>query len=121
MGNGLAVFGGAAAPANSQDEDEPWVTTEGVVGLFSAATLPLGGGRNTSGWAAWAGTSFATPIAAALAADVLTRDPTLRPARVIERLREYAQISDDPLDRDGPLDCPTIVATQLPAAPATGA
>jgi subtilisin family serine protease len=132
MGNGVAVFGGDARPpeqsargsgadprrASPGREDDPWVTVDGVVGAFSAEVLPLEGGPNTSGWASWAGTSFATPIVAGLAADVLTREPDLGPARVIERVRVHAQLTDDPLDRDGPLDCPTIVATQVQAPPA---
>jgi subtilisin family serine protease len=140
MGNGIAVFGGEAQPPEASARgsgaapqgavsrgaasgpadgaDDPWVTVDGVVGAFSAEALPLGGGRNTSGWASWAGTSFATPIVAGLAADVLTREPDLGPARVIERVRVHAQLTDDPYDRDGPLDCPTIIANQVQAPPA---
>jgi subtilisin family serine protease len=120
MGNGVAVFGGDARPAASSPDgnpaDDPWITVDGVVGAFSAASLPFGGGANRSGWAAWAGTSFATPIVAGVAAAVLSREPALRPGRVIERVREYARLTDDPLDRDGPLDCPTILATQVRSA-----
>jgi subtilisin family serine protease len=120
VGNGVAVFGGDARPAASAPDgspaDDPWITVDGVVGAFSAASLPFGGGANRSGWAAWAGTSFATPIVAGVAAAVLSREPALRPGRVIERVREYARLTDDPLDRDGPLDCPTILATQVRSA-----
>ncbi|HEX2514537.1 MAG TPA: S8 family serine peptidase, partial [Chloroflexota bacterium] len=119
MGNGVAVFGGDARPAEGGDADDPWVTVDGVVGAFSSPTLPLGGGPNRSGWAAWAGTSFATPIITGLAAGILSHEPELPPVRVIERVREYARLSEDPLDRDGPLDCPTILATQVPAAAPT--
>lgn len=123
MGNGVAVFGGEARPAAAAPDgstaDDPWVTVDGVVGAFSAETLPFGGGPNRSGWAAWAGTSFATPIVAGVAAAVLTREPGLRPDRVIERVRGYARLTDDPLDRDGPLDCPTILATQVKSAAAS--
>jgi subtilisin family serine protease len=119
MGNGVAVFGGDARPAEGGDADDPWITVDGVVGAFSSPTLPLGGGPNRTGWAAWAGTSFATPIITGLAAGILAHEPGLSPARVIERVREYARLADAPSDRDGPLDCPTILTTQVPVeAPA---
>ncbi len=46
MGNGVAVFGGDARPAEGGDADDPWVTVDGVVGAFSSPALPLGGGPN---------------------------------------------------------------------------
>jgi hypothetical protein len=115
MGNGVAIFGG---DARSSPDGPPVIETErapvdAVAGVFSSPELPLGGGRNTSGWAYWSGTSFATPIASAIAANVWARRPSARPRQVIEGVRSFAVESRDPGDPNGPLDCPTVLVDQI--------
>ncbi|NOK59897.1 MAG: hypothetical protein GFH27_549291n89 [Chloroflexi bacterium AL-W] len=54
-GDGLATFGG-----HSNATTDMTNATDGMLGVY-IGTYP-DGGDNTSGWARWAGTSFATPI-----------------------------------------------------------
>ncbi len=66
LGNGVAVFGGdARRPAT---DATPEVGRRPVFGIFGSNTYPREGTLNESGWAKWAGTSFATPIIAGLVA-----------------------------------------------------
>lgn len=75
IGNGVAVFGGDAGDA----------ATQAVVGIFSQSEFPFvsSGAKNETGWAYWSGTSFATPVITAIAADVWTEHPGLSPADLI--------------------------------------
>ncbi len=126
MGNGIAVFGGNAdlPPRSPGDPPSPRVIdlnqrpVDAVVGVFSAPELPLGAGKNTTGWAYWAGTSFATPVVSAIAADLwLSQPPNARsgPAEIITAIRSFSVDVGDPADPDGPLDCPVIFARQASA------
>ena len=58
-GDHIATFGGEVDASN---QPHP-----GAIGVYTAATYP-GGQDNTTGWAAWSGTSFATAIAAGVVA-----------------------------------------------------
>lgn len=72
FGNGVAVFGGNVKPDSSGDLGVIDGGTNGlpdaVVGAAIAPTLPPEGTPNETGWARWAGTSFAAPIVSGLAA-----------------------------------------------------
>ena len=83
---------------------------DAVRGLYSAAELAAG--KNETGWALWAGTSFAAPVITGLAADLWAEHPELSPDAVIEWLRHHAALLGPPNDPDGPLDAATIVANQ---------
>jgi hypothetical protein len=85
MGNGVAVYGGdsrldpAGGPPIMTRPDGPNRPPDGIVGLYSLPDFPLlvpaaaaAAGAfplNDSGWAYWAGTSFATPIISGIVAD----------------------------------------------------
>lgn len=110
LGNGVATFGGnarrrrAGEPARIETADgQP----DALVGVFSGEHLPLDGGPNMTGLVYWAGTSFATPIVSAIAANVWATDPELSPRELIRAvIHRYASL------RDHELDCPIIMADQ---------
>ena len=94
IGNGVAAWGGDTVAREETDalkeqtDQMPGGVSEhdAVVGLYTAETLPAGpgqqgGGQNTTGWVKWAGTSFATPVISALAAEVWAANPSLSPWR----------------------------------------
>ena len=117
--NGLGVYGGEARPlAPGEPPRIPLPPTraggplvaDAVRGLYSAAELAAG--KNETGWALWAGTSFAAPVITGLAADLWAEHPELSPREVIEWLRHHAALLGPPGDPDGPLDAATIVANQ---------
>jgi subtilisin family serine protease len=81
-----------------------------VRGLYSAPALAAG--KNETGWALWAGTSFAAPVITGLAADLWAEHPELSPRQVIEWLRHHAALLGPANDPDGPLDAATILARQ---------
>jgi subtilisin family serine protease len=117
MGNGVATFGGNAKPLPGTDA--PAIDTSGkdvdaVVSLFSARTLPLTNEPNNSGWVYWAGTSFATPIISALAANLWAADKAQTAHEIMSAILNATAPPTDPLDPDGPLDAPTLIATQSP-------
>lgn len=64
---GIATFGGDSSGFIDQRE-----IPDAVRGVYVAPTFP-GGETNTSGWADWSGTSFATPIISALGAHLLAQ------------------------------------------------
>lgn len=75
---GVATFGG--------DDDtliDISVMPDAVRGLYISPTFPLGE-QNTTGWADWSGTSFATPIISALGAHFLAQG--LSAAETITRI-----------------------------------
>jgi subtilisin family serine protease len=130
IGNGVAAWGGDTLARNvadaqkEQSDQKPGGVSEhdAVVGLYSAETLPPGPGQsgeseNTTGWVKWAGTSFATPVISALAAEVWAKNLSLSPMEVIRAvIDEYANPvgtkagyqSAKHLDAD--LQCPVIPA-----------
>jgi subtilisin family serine protease len=97
VGNGIATFGGGAS---------------GIVhGLYSAPDIylppPMAALPNSSGWAQWMGTSFATPVIAALAANYLANNPATSPAGVMSQIQVAGRMTDSTLQ------APTISATQV--------
>lgn len=84
---------------------------DGVVGLYTHGAVNTGSGPwpNTTGWAYWSGTSFATPIVSALAANVLARERGLRPAEVTDRLVAMAVPQQE---TDPNLGCPYVKVVQ---------
>jgi hypothetical protein len=103
--NGIATYGGAAgvAPSGAGPIDA-------LRGLFSAPAFPPTPGTavpNTTGWARWAGTSFATAVISGLAANLLARSPSLPPAAVMRELRNGAKQPPD-----STINCLAIAAVQ---------
>jgi subtilisin family serine protease len=99
-GTGVATLGGDAelsidpAPdkfGKAVIEIEGGGELDAVKGIFADSTFVISGGSNTTGWAEWAGTSFATPIISAIAAVLWTPDPNfpqlITPWDVIEAIR----------------------------------
>ncbi|HEU5380115.1 MAG TPA: S8 family serine peptidase [Ktedonobacteraceae bacterium] len=64
---GIATFGGDSYGFTDTNEQP-----DAVRGLYIAPTFP-GGEPNSSGWAAWSGTSFSTAIVSALGAHLLAQ------------------------------------------------
>jgi hypothetical protein len=64
---GVATFGG-----DSYGVLDANALPDAVRGIYISPTFP-GGEQNTSGWADWCGTSFATPIISALAAHLMAQ------------------------------------------------
>jgi Subtilase family/TAT (twin-arginine translocation) pathway signal sequence len=97
VANGIATLGGdPASPMH---------------GLYSAPTIERPpkntGPPNQDGWAQWMGTSFATPVIAALAANYLANNPSASPAAVIGKLRAAGTVTDPSLK------APTITVRQV--------
>ena len=89
--NGIGTFGGNAN-LNSGAIGPPRITPavgqkDAIKGIFTAPAFPLGGGSNTTGWAYWVGTSFATPIISALAANYWQANPGKTAGDVITYIR----------------------------------
>jgi hypothetical protein len=88
--DGLSAYGGEVEVRAS---DGQVYTTAGnaLVGLYSGSELPPGVARgNPSGLAEWSGTSFATPIAAGIAACIWSEDPTKSAAEIRTALLNIA-------------------------------
>jgi Subtilase family len=64
---GVATFGGDSSSAGTSG-----VQPDAVRGLYLSPLFPMGE-QNTSGWADWCGTSFATPIISALGAHLMAQ------------------------------------------------
>lgn len=75
-GMGVATVGGDAVLTGGQSvlegETTAPVTWDAIKGIYWEPKLVITGVPNTSGWASWAGTSFATPIISAIAAVLWT-------------------------------------------------
>lgn len=66
---------------------------DGIVSLYTRSEINacVGLKPNETGWAYWSGTSFATPIISALAANVLAHSPALTPAEVANHILGMAE------------------------------
>ncbi len=89
---GVAVFGGEVILQRVEGRTRPHVDpTFPLVGPFTDNNVPmLGEGAdpvNTSGMVAWAGTSFAAPLASGLAALLWAADPSQSAGQVTSALR----------------------------------
>ena len=79
--NGIATYGGNADPRLPPGGGPPRINLEqqpvdAIRGIFTAESFPFGGKKNDTGWAYWIGTSFATPIVTAVAANYWRTHPT---------------------------------------------
>jgi hypothetical protein len=85
LGDHISTFGGDMDPHTREPRD-------GVIGVYTAPTFPRGKNtpalENTSGWAAWSGTSFATGIASGLVANYWAVRSAERPDTPAERVLE---------------------------------
>jgi hypothetical protein len=107
----VSTFGGNVVPPVAANEPGTTDPKDGIVGIFSSPTLP-GGAGNSSGWARWAGTSFSTPIVAAVAARLWATNPTLAPMDLIAWLRSFAHHPHNGSNPDSPLGVPVLDASQ---------
>lgn len=118
--NGVAIYGGEAHidlgnPTGEMQVDEsapPKAPIDAVVGIYSAERYP-NGDRNKSGLAYWSGTSFATPFAAGIAAQVWAANPGLSAEEVLATVIGFGALLGSPADPDGLLDAPTISLKQV--------
>ena len=118
---GIATLGGDARLVGGNYPGPNVINTplsggkrDAVRGIISAIDVPfnpttatvLGQGSNKTGWAYWSGTSFATPIISAIAADLWAANPGWTRLQVLQQLLAFAKgnISE--------LNCGAIIADQ---------
>lgn len=117
MGNGVATFGGEARPGPQGqlgEIDTAAPPVDAVRGIYCGEELVFKGGANRTGWVYWAGTSFATPIISAIAADYWAAQAPGERSTAEEVIKAVMRFAVDPRDGHDPdrLDCPTIEARQ---------
>lgn len=83
LGDHVATFGGSIT-----DHDQP---EDGVIGIY-AGEFPSKQ-PNSTGWAYWSGTSFATAIVSGIAANLWTQRPDARAAEILAQLHAEASAS----------------------------
>jgi len=125
IGNGIATFGGDATRVNDGDLgkiDTGVTPVDAIAGIYASEQLTLGTGANETSWVYWSGTSFATPIITALAADLWDMRlaerrqnaalPAYGPQELIAEI--VTQLFTTPRDTTDPdtLSTPMIAATQ---------
>ena len=101
LNTGIATFGGdgfGSIDANG------W--PDAVRGVYIAPTFP-GGEQNTSGWADWSGSSFATPIISAYAAHLLAQG--LSAAQALTHIATVHERRSEKLFGSSP-DAPSLLA-----------
>jgi subtilisin family serine protease len=112
---GAAAGGATEAPPAEPPETmrsirAPW---DAVVGLYGTAPLPFDFGVTGRGWALWAGTSFATPVAAAVAACVWQADLSADVKTVLRRVVDSADPNSRATTDLTALSAPTLEARQV--------
>ena len=107
----VSTFGGNVVPAPAPNQPATTDPSDSIVGIFSRPSLP-GGAANLSGWVRWSGTSFSTPLVAAVAARLWATRPELTPMEVIALLRSFAHHPHAGADPDAPLEVPVLNITQ---------
>jgi len=135
--NGVAVFGGNAI--RTSDENLPEIETysgltgapggltgleadkmvDAVRGIYITDPVMLDAGANKTGWVYWAGTSFATPVIAGIAANYWARCRNAVPEEIITALTGgpngdglFDTVARNRTNADT-LDCPKIFAEQV--------
>lgn len=89
--DGYATIGGDVT-ASVPPESAP---TTGLLGVYLHETTPAGTGYNDTGWARWAGTSFATPVIAGILADRISKGDSPGAAlAALEKAAERAAAGD---------------------------
>ena len=101
---GIATFGG-----ESDGKLDVNRLPEAVRGVYIAPTFP-GGEQNTSGWADWSGSSFATAIISGLGAHLMAQNWPL--ANAITRLAAGKERRTEKLFGSGP-DVPDLLANVI--------
>jgi subtilisin family serine protease len=112
---GVATYGGNASLPGGAGSGPPRIDTaadpvDAIVGIFSAPTLPAlsqAPRENKTGWVYWAGTSFATPIVTAIAANLWLASPNLDHHQIHRELLALGVPADGP-PADGYPDVPVI-------------
>lgn len=117
LGTGVATFGGDAPRAPGESSDTARTirnAKDGVAGLCSASPLPMSDGENSRGWALWAGTSFAAPVAAAVAACLWEAHPETNAGAMLDRIIGVADQHSPSTSAPTQLHALTIRASQHP-------
>jgi hypothetical protein len=112
---GVAAYGGNAALPGGAGSGPPRIDTspddvDAIVGIFSAPSLPglsRAPRENSTGWVYWAGTSFATPIVSAVAANLWLQSPGSNHHQIHQALLALGVPADGP-PSDGYPDVPVI-------------
>lgn len=117
LGTGVATFGGDAPRAPGEGADTARTIRspmDSVAGLCSASPLPVSGGENRRGWALWAGTSFAAPVVAAVAACLWEAYPGTDAGAMLDRVIGAADRESPSTSAPTQLNVLTIRASQHP-------
>jgi hypothetical protein len=112
---GVAAYGGNAVLPDGAGSGPPRIDTsrddvDAIVGIFSAPSLPglsRAPRENRTGWVYWAGTSFATPIVSAVAANLWLQSPGSNHHQIHQALLVLGVPADGP-PSDGYPDVPVI-------------
>jgi hypothetical protein len=112
---GVAAYGGNAALTGGAGSGPPRIDTtanpvDALIGIFSGQSLPglsQAPRENKTGWVYWAGTSFATPIATAVAANLWLANPNLDHHQIHQQLLALSVPAAGP-PSDGYPDVPVL-------------